>query len=167
MPTPSTPAGTSRANKNAVAYNPVTIMDPYTNASKYYGAYDQVETRPYYFGKLTYQINKNLKIFGFLSYVNDKIPHYYTGPYLTASASANTVPGGVWSRAHSPDSYAITRQLRVRRPPERTPSSRQNPTATSRSRKANAPRAATGEPANGRRASSHSATSPITETSSR
>jgi len=73
-------------NRNLVAFNPVTIM------GKYYGGYDQVETRPYYFGKLTYQINKNLKIFGFLSYVNDKIPHYYTGPYMTASASANNNP---------------------------------------------------------------------------
>jgi hypothetical protein len=74
------------SNKNAVAFNPATLN------GKYYGGYDQVETRPYYFGKLTYQISKSLKVFGMLSYVNDKIPHYYTGPYLAASASANNNP---------------------------------------------------------------------------
>lgn len=79
-------------NKAAIAYNPITITDPYTQKAIYYGPYDQVETRPYFFGKLTYQINRNLKIFGFLSYVNDKIPHYYYGPYMTASASANNNP---------------------------------------------------------------------------
>ena len=80
------------ANKAFIAYNPVTITDPYTQKAIYYGPYDQISTRPYYFGKLTYQINPSLKIFGSLSYVDDKIPHYYTGPYMTASASANNNP---------------------------------------------------------------------------
>jgi len=79
-------------NKAFIAYNPITIKDSYTQKDIYYGPYDQVNTRPYYFGKLTYQINPSLKIFGFLSYVNDLIPHYYSSAYMTASASANNNP---------------------------------------------------------------------------
>lgn len=72
--------------KSQVAYNPVTIM------GQYYGPYDRVEKDDYLFGKLTYQITKNLKLFSSLTYNYDWIPHYYTGPYLTASASANNNP---------------------------------------------------------------------------
>ena len=81
------------ANKTAIAFNPITIKDPYTQKDIYYGPYDQVETRPYFFGKLTYQINAEPQdLRDVLSYVNDKIPHYYTGAYMTASASANNNP---------------------------------------------------------------------------
>jgi hypothetical protein len=74
------------SNKNHVNFIPTTIE------GTYYGPYDQVETRPYYFGKLTYQASPKLKVFGMFTYVNDKIPHYYTGTRLTASGSAINNP---------------------------------------------------------------------------
>ena len=74
------------SQKQQVAFIPTTIN------GVYYGPYDQVETRPYFFGKLTYQIAKNLKIFSMFTYVDDKIPHYYTAWNMTAGASANNRP---------------------------------------------------------------------------
>jgi len=65
---------------------------PTTIEGVYYGPYERVETRPYYFGKLTFQLSNNIKLFTMFSYVDDKIPHYYTGTQLTASASAINRP---------------------------------------------------------------------------
>jgi len=74
------------SNKNHVNFIPTTIE------GTFYGPYERVETRPYEFGKLTIQVSKSLKFFGTFSYVDDKIPHYYTGAQLTASASAINEP---------------------------------------------------------------------------
>lgn len=68
--------------KNAVAFNPTTIQ------GVYYGPYDQITTRPNYFGKLTWQVTQNLKLSSALNFGASTNPHFYTGPYLTASASA-------------------------------------------------------------------------------
>jgi hypothetical protein len=72
--------------KSFVHYIPITIE------GKYYGPYDRITYMPFYFGKLTYQINKNLKLFTMMNYTKQTIPHYYTGWNLTASASANNYP---------------------------------------------------------------------------
>jgi len=77
--------------KYFTASNQVNFI-PTTINGVYYGPYTQVETRPYYFGKLTWQISQSLKVFTMFTYVPDTIPHYYTGAYLTASASAINKP---------------------------------------------------------------------------
>ena len=68
--------------KNAVSFIPTTIM------GVYYGPYEQATTRPNYFGKLTWQVTQNLKLSTMFNTGISKNPHFYTGPYLTASASA-------------------------------------------------------------------------------
>jgi hypothetical protein len=61
------------SQKSHVNYIPTTIEDVY------YGPYDRVETIPFFFGKLTFQINKDIKLFSTYNYTNAKIPHFYTG----------------------------------------------------------------------------------------
>jgi hypothetical protein len=74
------------SNKNATGFIPITI-----NNTKF-ESYDRIETRPYFFGKLTFQLAKDVKLFSMFTYVDDKINHYYTGWNLTASASAINRP---------------------------------------------------------------------------
>jgi hypothetical protein len=74
------------SNKNATGFIPVTI------AGLSHESYDRIETRPYFFGKLTFQLTKDVKLFSMFTYVDDKINHYYTGWNLTASASAINRP---------------------------------------------------------------------------
>lgn len=72
--------------KTHVPFIPVTID------GMYHGPYERIQKSPYYMGKLTYQINRNLKFFATLNYSPEKIPHYYTAWNRTASASANNYP---------------------------------------------------------------------------
>ncbi|MBM3293692.1 MAG: hypothetical protein FJY82_04120 [Candidatus Aminicenantes bacterium] len=74
------------SNKNATSFIPVTI------AGVSHESYDRIETRPYFFGKLTFQLSEAMKLFSMLTYVDNKINHYYTGWNLTASASAINRP---------------------------------------------------------------------------
>jgi hypothetical protein len=74
------------SNKRATGFIPVTV------AGVYHGPYDRIETRPYYFGKLTFQLSDAVKVFSMFTYVDDKINHYYTGWNLTASASTINRP---------------------------------------------------------------------------
>ncbi len=74
------------SEKQHVAFVPITIE------GKYHGPYERVEKMPYYMGKLTFQITKDLKFFSTINYTNDKIPYYYTAWNRTASASAINNP---------------------------------------------------------------------------
>jgi hypothetical protein len=71
-------------NKSHVSYIPTTID------GKYYGPYEPVQKQPIYFGKLTWQISPNLKVFSMLAHNGMEYPFFYTGTYLTGSASATT-----------------------------------------------------------------------------
>ena len=76
---------------NQVSFIPTTIN------GKSYGSFDQVQKMPYFFGKLTWQISQNLKVFSMFTFTHSKTPHTlslygtgYSGGRMTADASTIT-----------------------------------------------------------------------------
>jgi hypothetical protein len=74
------------SNRQAAGFSPTTI------AGTKYESYDQIETKPFCFGKLTFQPSKAIKFFSIFSYVKDTQKYYRSYWYWTASANFNNIP---------------------------------------------------------------------------
>lgn len=73
-------------NKSRFDFRPTTIL------GKRYDSYDREATAWLVFGKLSFQILKNLRNFTMIHYRYDDVPHYYSGWWRTNEANKHNTP---------------------------------------------------------------------------